>query len=152
MTPEQMQALRARFSWDNSSIFIRSMEVPASDIDTLDHANNAAYLRWMEDCAWSHATSLGVDWHDYQQLGVAVVVRRHELDYLAASFAGEQLHVGTWIDKNDGRLTLWRGFQIIREHDGKTILRARSQFVCVRLKDGRPCRMPAVFREAYRAM
>ena len=137
--------------WDHPGIFVRDMTVAETDIDILRHANNAAYLRWLEQAAWDHAQALGMTWSHYQTLGVAVVVRRHELDYLAATFAGDRLQVGTWIIRNDERLSLWRGFQIRRASDGVTVLRARSHFVCVKLDSGRPCRMPEAFKTAYAA-
>lgn len=127
------------------------MVVPQADIDALKHANNAAYLRWLEKTAWHHAEYLGMSLEEYDDLGVAVVVRRHELDYLAATYAGDELQVATWIIENDERLSLWRGFQIIRKRDSKTVLRAKSHFVSVRLDNGRPCRMPEAFKRAYAA-
>lgn len=136
-------------AWDHTGAFIHDMVVPASDIDALEHANNSAYLRWMEQTAWLHAESLGMSWQHYQAMNVAVVVRRHELDYLGATFAGDALQVGTWIIENDERLSLWRGFQAIRKSDNKTVLRAKSHFVCVRLDSGRACRMPEEFKRAY---
>lgn len=136
-------------AWDHPGAFIDEMQVDEADIDVLGHANNAAYLRWLERTAWAHTTALGLGWPDYQRLGVAMVVRRHELDYLAATYAGEGLAVATWITENDGRLSLWRGFQIRRLSDGGSVLRARSQFVCMRLDNGRPCRMPREFKTAY---
>lgn len=140
-----------RDAWDHPGAYVCDMVVPESDIDALMHANNAAYLRWLEHAAWRHAESLGMSLAQYGDLGVAVVVRRHELDYLAATYAGEQLQVATWIIENDERLSLWRGFQIIRMRDGKTVLRAKSHFVCVRMDTGRPCRMPEAFKQAYAA-
>ena len=59
------------------------------------------------------------------------------------------LLIGTWIDANDGRLSMRRGFQIIRLADRKTVLRAMTQFVCVDLASGRPRRMPPAFVAAY---
>jgi len=34
--------------------------VVASDIDAYDHVNNAVYLSWFDQVAWSHSTTLGV--------------------------------------------------------------------------------------------
>lgn len=135
--------------WDEPRAFAREMTVDDTDIDRLGHANNAAYLRWLERTAWAHTNALGLRWSDYQRLGVAFVVRRHELDYLGATYAGDRLAVATWLTGNDNRLSLWRDFQIRRLQDGKTVLRAHSHFVCLRLESGRPCRMPEEFKRAY---
>jgi acyl-CoA thioester hydrolase len=45
---------------------------------------------------------------------------------------------------------MWRGYQIIRAGDGKTVMRARTQWVCVDLKTGKPRRQPAEFVAAYK--
>lgn len=139
----------AGIGWDHSAPFVIDITVARDDIDHLRHANNAAYLRWLERCAWAHSESVGLDWSSYQRLGVACVVHRHELDYLAATHAGERLAVATWIKANDGRLALWRGFQIVRHDDGATVMRAASRYVCARIDTGRPCRMPREFRDGY---
>lgn len=138
-----------RIDWDQGNPFVIELSVADDDIDHLGHANNAAYLRWLERCAWAHSESAGLDWASYQRLGVACVVHRHELDYLAATYAGQRLAAATWITANDGRLTLWRRFQIVRLEDQVTVLRAASRYVCARIDNGRPCRMPREFRDAY---
>jgi len=78
------------------------------------------------------------------------VARKHELEYLAPTFAGDELLLGTWVHENDGRLTMWRAYQILRQRDGKTVLRGRTQWVCVDLATGKPRRMPREFVDGYR--
>lgn len=143
-TPEM-----SRIHWDHSAAFVLEVRVEQEDIDHLQHANNAAYLRWLERCAWAHSASVGLDWAEYQRLGIAFVVHRHELDYLAATYLGQRLAVATWVTSNDGRLALWRGFQIVRLEDSVTVLRAASRYVSIKLETGRPCRMPREFRQGY---
>lgn len=128
-----------------------TVQVAADDTDAFEHTNNVCYLRWLEDCAWSHTCALGLDMAAYRRIGAGCVARRHELDYLAPSFAGETLVVATWIEENDGRVTMWRGYQVMRPADGRVILRARTQWACVDMVTGRPRRQPEAFVEAYRA-
>src|SRR3546814_8270530 len=66
------------------------------------------YLSLLERVAWSHSESLGLDFAAYEKLGAGCVARRHELDYLAPTFAGEQLWLATWVHENDFRLSMWR--------------------------------------------
>lgn len=136
--------------WEHPDPFVIDIQVRREDLDELGHTNNVAYLKWLERVAWAHSISLGLDWAAYQRLGVACVVRRHELDYLAATHAGDKLGVATWVRENDGRLSMWRGYQILRYRDGATVLEGSTHFVCVRLDSGRPCRMPAEFVEGYK--
>ncbi|MBX6420551.1 MAG: acyl-CoA thioesterase [Nevskia sp.] len=139
------------FDWDVREPYCERVVVEASDLDRFGHTNNVVYLSWLERVAWAHSVSLGLDFAAYERLGCGCVARRHELDYLAPTFAGDELWLGTWIIENDGRLAMWRGYQIIRAGDGKTVLRGRTQWVCVDMKSGKPRRQPPEFLRAYRA-
>ena len=55
----------------------------------------------------------------------------------------------TWIVNWDGKLTMQRHFQVIRENDGVTLLRGMMRFACIELSSGRPRRLPAEFVEGY---
>ena len=136
--------------WDVIAPFHIDVTVAASDIDRLDHVNNAAYLRFMERAAWAHTEALGLTWKTYRALDAACVVRRHEIDYLAAAHIDQPLRIATWIESNDQRLAMWRRFQIRRDLTGATIFRAATQYVTITLSSGRPRRMPREFAEAYR--
>ena len=120
-----------------------------ADIDELDHVSNLVYLRWVLDAATSHSAAKGWGHPEYRALGSVFIVRRHELDYLAATFAGDELMLGTWIQQCDAKFTMWRAYQIVRKSDGKTVLRGRTQWVCIDMKSGRPKRMPPEFVAAY---
>lgn len=138
--------------WDIDAPFVTAFTVDESHIDRLEHMNNAMYLTFMEQAAWHHTEALGIDWQAYVDLDAACVVHRHELDYLMPAHLGDELEVATWIAENDGRLTMWRGFQFRRVADGRTVFRARTQYVTVKLSNGRARRMPQSFVEAYRAV
>lgn len=118
-------------------------------IDVLGHANNVAYLGWLEKAAWAHTTALGLGWDSFQRLNRAMVARHTEMDYIAAAFAGDELRVGTWIVDNDGRISITRRYQIVRLSDGVTLMRARTRWVCVALDSGKPRRMPPEFLQGY---
>jgi acyl-CoA thioester hydrolase len=135
--------------WDRDKPFTVTIAVDASDIDELGHVNNAAYVRWLERCAWRHSETLGLGVAEYKALDKAMVVLRHEIDYLAAAYLGDDVVVATWIVESDNRLRLTRHFQILRPADQTTLLRARSTFVCIELSTGRARRMPAIFTETY---
>lgn len=136
-------------AWDVAHPFFETVTVQASDLDEFKHTNNVVYLRWLEQVAWKHSSRLGLGMADYQRLNAGCVARRHELDYLAATFAGDELRVGTWIAECDAKFTMWRAYQILRVSDGKTVLRGRTQWVCVDMTTGRPKRMPPEFVRAY---
>lgn len=136
-------------AWDFSNPHIIKIQVEKKHIDIVGHVNNVVYLRWLEKVAWHHSESLGMDWAAYEAEGKAMVARRHELDYLAAAFENDALQVATWIIKNDQKISITRAYQIIREADGLTLIRARTKWVCMDIKAGKARRMPKSFVAAY---
>jgi len=136
-------------SWELSEPFVIDIQVLPEHIDGLGHTNNAVYVTWLEQCAWRHSQSLGLDLDDYHRLDRAMAVVRHEIDYLASAYQGEYLQLGTWIVESDQRLKMRRRFQLIRPADGTTLVRALTTFVCIELSSGRPRRMPTEFVEGY---
>ena len=136
--------------FDVAEPYVERVTVQPSDIDEFGHANNVRYLQWLENVAWAHSVSLGLSMDDYRRLGCGVVARKHELEYLAPTFAGDELLLGTWVRENDGRLSMWRAYQIVRPRDGKTILRGSTHWVCIDMKTGKPRRMPPEFVEGYK--
>ena len=135
--------------WDLATPFIIDLQVAAEDIDGLGHANNAVYVSWLERCAWRHSQRLGLDLTEYRRLDRAMAVVRHEIDYLAAGYEGDELQLATWIVDWDQRLKMTRRFQLVRPRDGTTLLRAQTTFVCIELSSGKPKRMPAEFIDGY---
>jgi len=60
--------------------------VQQSDLDFLGHANNKAYLDWMEKVAWHHAQSVGIDKPLQQQLNRILAVYEHHMHYLGSCY------------------------------------------------------------------
>lgn len=135
--------------WDVLKPYVQILVVGPEHLDAFGHTNNVVYLSWLQDVAWAHSTALGFGMADYQRVGAGCVARRHELDYLAATHPGDVLHVATWVAENTGKLDMWRAYQIIRERDRKTVLRGRTQWICIDMKSGRPKRQPPEFIAAY---
>ncbi len=135
--------------WDDADPHVLLTRVAPGDIDGLQHTNNAVYVRWCEQVAWSHSVSLGLDLERYRELDRAMAITRSEFDYLQSSREGDEVAVATWIVDWDRRLTMSRRFQIIRVADGVTLLRAAMRFACIELSSGRPRRLPPEFIEGY---
>ena len=137
------------FTWDYENPFTLEKTVVASDIDIMGHTNNVVYLKWLEEASWAHSNALGLGWDVYAQLNRAMVARRHELDYLAATFEGDVLTLATWIVDNDQRIGVTRAYQVLRHSDQKTVLRGLTRWVCIDIQSGKPKRMPNEFIEGY---
>lgn len=135
--------------WDYPNPFTVSTIVSGIEIDQLGHANNQVYLEWMMQAAYKHSESLGLSVDDYLSIGVAMVAKKHEINYLSATYVNDSLIVGTWIATNDNRFKSTRKYQIIRMNDFKTILRATTDWVSLNIDNGKPQRMPDEFIRCY---
>jgi len=136
-------------NWDHARPFIHEVTVEPQHIDDFQHTNNIVYLTWMAKTAWEHSKALGFDFAAYARINRGMVVRRHELDYLAPSHEGDKVLCATWITGNDGKLRLRRRFQFVKAETGVTLLRGMSEFVCINIETGRPTRMPQEFIDTY---
>jgi acyl-CoA thioester hydrolase len=139
----------ARMPWDHPKPFTLAVTPQPQDIDGLHHTNNAVYVQWCERIAWAHSEALGLGLADYQRLDRAMAIRRGEYHYLLPSTLGEPLLLGTWLLASDGKLTMQRGFQLVRQADQATLMRGHWDLVCIALGSGRAQRMPSEFCESY---
>jgi acyl-CoA thioester hydrolase len=128
-----------------SRSFQHPRTVAADDIDVLGHASNIAFLRWIQDVAWAHSDAVGWDLAAYQKLGAVFVVRRHEIDYLAPAFAGDELVVETGV--GEWKAATSQRWTKIRRGD-KEVARALTHWVLVTL-EGRPRRIPPEISKAF---
>lgn len=128
------------------AVFKQPFVVPASDIDELGHANNIAYVRWVQDVAVAHSVALGFGLDAYQRLGGVFVVRRQEIDYVRPVLRGEVLELRTWVDSTMAAKCL-RRTEIVKE-DGTVVARALTTWGYIELATGRPARIPQVLRDA----
>ena len=78
-------------------------------------------------------------------------VSRHEVDYCAEVFPGDELHVFTWI-RSVSRVTSWRDTTILRARDGVVVCRATTCWALVDLATRKPARIPADMLLAFQPL
>jgi acyl-CoA thioester hydrolase len=118
------------------------LTVVPDDIDALGHVNNVVYLRWVQDAAiahWSALTSAA------QRQDLAWVVARHEIDYKRPAHDGDRLIARTWVGPAS-RNTFERHTEIVRSDDRKLVVKARTLWVPIDPRSGRPTTVPADVR------
>lgn len=128
-----------------TSRFEHTLRVEASDLDDLAHVNNVVYLRWVQDIATAHWRAIAPA---AAQESVAWVARRHEIDYLSPAVLGDEVIVRTWVGAAIG-LTFERLTEIVRSGDNRMIVRARTEWVPVDRKSGRPVRVGDDIRSLF---
>jgi acyl-CoA thioester hydrolase len=119
-----------------------------ADIDELDHVSNVAIVRWIQDVAAAHSIAGGWPFARYQALGAAFMIRRHEVDYLGQVRLGEQVACETWVETWSAASSV-RRTDLRRLGDERVVARASTTWVLVRLRDGRPQRIPDELRAAF---
>jgi acyl-CoA thioester hydrolase len=119
--------------------FLLRVRAEPADIDGLGHVSNLVYLRWVLEAALAHSTAKGLDEATYKARGQGWVVRRHEIDYVRAAFAGDELVVETRVATVTAASST-RRTRILR--DGELLARAATNWAYVDFKSGRPMRIP----------
>lgn len=142
----------ASLSWDLPEPFVIEHTAQDSEVDGYGHINNSVYVQWMDRCVWEHCDAVGSSFEACQKIGKGFAAVRHEIDYLAASYSGDRVSIANWVTVNDGKLRAERRFQIIRTLDQKTLLRARSWYICTDLNTGRPTRIPDEFKTGFNVL
>ena len=127
-------------------IYSRTFTIPADAIDDNGHANNVAYVQWMQDIAVEHYASIGGI--DAQGNDATWVVREHKIEYLLPAFAGEEIEIKTWVE-NIRRVRSLRKYEFVRQSDGKLLVRGETDWVFVDVKSGRPIPIPAEVRKVF---
>jgi acyl-CoA thioester hydrolase len=129
--------------------FTATHRVVAEEIDEYAHVNNTIYLQWLDGIAWAHSARLGLPLERCLELRRGMAVRHTRVDYLEAALLDDVLLVATWIVACDGRLRCTRRFDVLRVADGKRVLEAETDYFCLNLDTGKPCRFPSEFTALY---
>jgi acyl-CoA thioester hydrolase len=121
------------------------ISVLPADIDEQDHVNNTVYLRWVQEIAIAHWRAIA---SPDARASVSWVVLRHEIDYTIPAALGDELELGTWVGAAT-RATFERFTEIRRKRDGRLLASARTLWVPVDPKTGRPVRVPSEVRRQF---
>jgi len=106
--------------------------VADDEIDSQLHVHNLRYLQWTLWAAGKHSAALGWDSKEAAANGLGWVVRKHEITYRMAAFAGDELVIRTWISDID-RYASIRKTVICRPSDQAVLARVDTRWVYVNL-------------------
>lgn len=123
------------------AIYQHLHRVSDTEIDELNHANNAAYVLWMQAAAIAHSTAQGWPTERYRAASYAWVARSHKIDYLLPAHEGDELIVHTWVVDMQ-RVSSLRRYEITRGGDQDVLARAETRWVFVDLASRKPTRIP----------
>jgi acyl-CoA thioester hydrolase len=129
-------------------VFDYPLVVSREEIDDLGHANNVAYLHWMQAAAMAHSAAQGWPGERYQQLGAGWVVRSHTIEYFRPALEGQRLAVRTWVATMK-KVSSQRRYEILRQPDELLLAAAATEWVFVNYRTGIPTRVPPEVRSAF---
>ena len=119
-------------------VFTLEKTARAEHIDELGHVNNAIWVQWIQDVATRHWESAADPAHVDAYVWVVV---RHEIDYARALKEGETATARTWVGEAPRGARFDRHMEFV-DADGKTLVKARTQWAIIDKAAGRPIRVP----------
>ncbi len=131
-----------------TQIFHYKHTVEADEIDDLGHANNVAYVEWMQAAAIAHSAHQGWTRDRYQELGRGWVARSHKIEYVQPAFQGDQIVIHTGVG-NMKKVTSVRRYKMIRESDEVLLATAETKWAFVNYETGQPLRVPAEVIQSF---
>ena len=122
----------------NRPVFELTLVAAPGHIDELGHVNNAVWVQWIQQVAVAHWDSAADPAHKDAYYWVVV---RHEIDYLRAARLGDRITGRTWVADAPQGARFDRHMEFTGE-DGKTCVRAKTQWAIIDKALGRPIRVP----------
>ena len=119
-------------------VFELTLVAGPEHIDELGHVNNAVWVQWIQHVAVAHWEAAADAKHKDAYYWVVV---RHEIDYLRAAKEGDRVTARTWAGEAPQGARFDR-FVEFTAADGKTCVRARTQWAIIDKALGRPLRVP----------
>ncbi len=124
--------------------FMLERSVAWSDVDRAGHVNNAVYLVYVEDAEALVTAASGWPHPRMAEAGIALVARRHQIEYRQPAVLGDELELRVWLsDLGCGR-GVWH-HAITRAEDGARLAQALTHWECVDVETRRPVPLPHQF-------
>ncbi len=130
------------------AVFDYPHTVLPEEIDALGHANNVAYVAWMQAAAVAHSEAQGWPGARYQRLGQGWVVRTHTIEYLQPAELHDRIIVRTWV-ASMRKATSVRRYRIFRPTDGAVLATAETRWAFIDYGTGQPARIPSELAQAF---
>lgn len=115
--------------------YTTTFKVVEADIDTLNHVNNIAYLKWVQDISVAH-------WYQIASPSITDtyywVIVRHEIDYRQSAYLNDEITAVTWVGESEGVKS--DRFVHFYSRD-KLITRAKTSWCLMDKKTHRPVRI-----------
>ena len=122
-------------------VFTMRWPVRGYELDSRGHVNNAVYLSWAEEIATAHAEAAGYGREWSAERGGGWVIRHIDITYHRPALYGDEVEVTVRVELVKGVRGV-RRTTIRRVSDGELLAELLTEWVWVRLSDGRPAQVP----------
>jgi acyl-CoA thioester hydrolase len=111
------------------------------ELDSNGHVNNAVYLSWAEELATAHAEAAGYGRAWSATRGGGWVIRKTEITHHRPALYGDEVELTVRVELVRGARGV-RRTTISRIGNGELLAEVLTEWVWVRLRDGRPAPAP----------
>jgi len=129
----------------DSTPFSITIDVQLEDIDLLGHVNNTIYLRWVQEAAMAHWSTIAPE---SEKENLIWVIRRHEIDYKKPAIMGDTIIVRTWIG-GASRFAFDRHTHMVRASDLQLLALAKTVWCPINKNTGRPTDVSPEIRSIF---
>ena len=129
-------------------VFCHRFAFPPQAEDENLHVNNVEYVRLMQESAIAHTLRNGWTPDELRSRGWTWVVRSHFVEYLRPCRAGEEIAVHTWVS-DFRKIRSLRKYRFVRLADSAVLAHARTDWVFLDFRLGRPVAIPPEILAAY---
>lgn len=119
--------------------------VSASEIDELGHVNNAVYVGWVQDAAVEHWEFAA---NNMLKEKFIWMCSRHEIDYRAQLFLGDEVIVRTWLGGSKGA-RFERYVEFGKVGLSGCVASVKTTWILVNRASGKPIRVPDEILNAF---
>lgn len=123
-------------------VFSQRRQVEWRDVDTAQHANNAVYIDYLEECGRQALAACGWPAARLAAAGLAFAAQQLQIEYLLPALLDDELALTTWLSAA-GPEDAIRHHRVTRPRDGALLAQARAHLVWQDIETGQPVRAPA---------
>lgn len=121
--------------------FTARWRVRSYELDANGHVNNAVYLNWAEEIATEHAEAAGYGRDFSQGHGGGWIIRRSDITHHLPAVYNDLVDVEVRVEWIRGARAVRRTW-IRRSADNALLAEVMTEWVWIRLADGRPAAVP----------
>ncbi len=129
------------------NVYTHDFIVQKDAIDFNGHVNNTMYVKWMQDIAELHSTTVGDTIEFQKEQNIMWVIKSHNIEYFYPAYENDKIFIKTWVEKYKKSASV-RKYEFVNEKDD-ILVKAQTIFVCLNPSTLRPSKIPEDIEKLY---